>query len=1086
MHDPPNFQNQFEGNDVFQKVNVGDSSQLANSESMHTSVPTDKTNKISNISVGEGVNADPDDFGTLKQNSHKRSNSIFKLTSLFKKITPRRMSDKSKNYDKDGTIEISNGCSIIGFEKEDPLQPKEEQLAVSHLASLSAVVNSSVEEIHDRVTSSIDHNTLSPRINISSVHLSDHTPFSDTHTHTHEYGITNSMSGADSNSIINRASTFHETNNNLQIRERCLSLTSKCVSLSNSEMTSRIDLDIYSVDNDYAAQYVIPDFHENSQTFTELNVSSSQTPTSGGNAVNGGLDFNVRSSISNLTHDNENVMGNYEDLDVHEKMKGSIKNSRENSRNLDQKIVSNNVGYYTAQGTNDDNGVTEGVDDCDDIMADLSETESETNYDPRQEENISEYRMGGYHPVTKGEVYFSKRFPKREYIILRKLGWGHFSTVWLAKSRYNPNLQEPPNMLMRRVQSQNIDTNEYYVAMKFVKSSENYFEAAQDEIRLLRTLDDPLHYGKDLTPSNKQYFHQFDINGEGKPTGHPGYKHVMKLMDNLEFTGPNGRHICMVFEVLGESVLGLVYRFKNYHRLLKNAGNTNQKLISSAWGDITNDETSIGDKNLDIGNGVLLIRSIDSHAQNTIAQVQSEAINPLLSSQYSCSDELSIHALQMLLLDNQDTVSSATESISLCSLTLSESFLKLLAVLRTYGGLPLQLVKLIARQLLVGLDYIHHCGVIHTDLKPENILIEIRNVDQLIKYLEHESISKSQKSKSNSWSRGSSLHNSFDLNKYKMNSRSISSSTNNVGEKDALQYGSYRRSRHSISARSRPVRSSKPLCTSIRTDLFKDFLQSNAPFTKDLKGKDLLSVSPKSKKSVMPGENVDHREKNGHDGQDDHTSRDVNRGEEDLISVKIADLGNATYSLHHFTDQIQTRQYRSPEIILQSKRWGASTDIWSLGCIIFELITGDYLFDPKSGSSFGRDDDHLAQMVELLGEFPPDDFLDDCRLSKRFVGRDENNQKYFKRINSLKYWKLFDVLVDKYKMPPQDPNTRLISDLILKCLIFRLEDRYDAHSLLKHPWFARDLDVSKVNTTELENLPKNHRDIPGFCSQSIV
>lgn len=1092
MHDPPNFQNQLEGNDVFQNVNIGGSSHLVNPDSMYTSVPSDKTNNNeSNMSFGEGDNSVPDVLEAPKQNSHKRSNSIFKLTSLFKKITPRKMSDKSKNYDKDGAIESSNDHSITGFENENSFQSKADQLAVNQLASLSAIVSSSVEEISDRVPSSIDHDTSSPRINISSVDLSDRTSFSDTYTHTHEYGITNSLSGADSSSILNRASISHETNNNLQIRERCLSLTSKCVSLSNSEMTSRIDLDMYSVDNEYRAQYVIPDFHENSQTFTQLDVPSSHTQASGKSGINAVPIFNIGSSISNFTHDNENVMGengNNDDFNVHEETKGDIKNTTENSSNLDSIIAVNNYGgsYYN-QGSNHDNGVTDDADDCDDIMADLSETESEINYDPRQEENIGEYRIGGYHPVTKGEVYYSKRFPKREYIILRKLGWGHFSTVWLAKSRYNPNLQQLPNMLTRKAQSHNTDTNEYYVAMKFVKSSENYIEAAQDEIKLLRTLDDPLHCGKDLSSSNKQYFHQFNINEEGKPIGHPGYKHVMKLMDDLEFNGPNGRHICMVFEVLGESVLGLVYRYKNYHRLLKNAGNPNQqKLISSACGNITNDETSVGDTNHDASNGVLLIRSIDSYVQNTIAQVQSESVNPLLSSQHSCSDELSIHALQMLLLDNQDAVSSATESISLCSLTLSDSFLKLLAVLRTYGGLPLPLVKLITRQLLVGLDYIHHCGVIHTDLKPENILIEIRNVDQLIKYLEHECISRWQKSKSNSWNRGSSLRNSSDFNKDKTNFRSKSSSTNNFNEKGALQYGSYRRSRHSISARSRPVRCSKPLCTSIRTDLFKDFLQSNAPFTKDLKGKDILSVSPKSKKSFMPGENLEHREKNGQNGQYGHPSLDVNRGEDDLISVKIADLGNATYSLYHFTDQIQTRQYRSPEIILQSKRWGASTDIWSLGCIIFELITGDYLFDPKSGSSFDRDDDHLAQMVELLGEFPPDDFLDDCRLSKRFIGRDENNEKYIKRISSLKYWRLFDVFVDKYKMPPQDPNTRLISDFILKCLIFRLEDRYDANSLLKHPWLARDLDLSKVNTTELENLPKNHRDIPGFCSQSMV
>lgn len=53
----------------------------------------------------------------------------------------------------------------------------------------------------------------------------------------------------------------------------------------------------------------------------------------------------------------------------------------------------------------------------------------------------------------------------------------------------------------------------------------------------------------------------------------------------------------------------------------------------------------------------------------------------------------------------------------------------------------------------------------------------------------------------------------------------------------------------------------------------------------------------------------------------------------DTISVKIADLGNACWVGHHFTNDIQTRQYRSPEVILGAK-WGASTDVWSMACMV--------------------------------------------------------------------------------------------------------------------------------------------------------
>ena len=53
----------------------------------------------------------------------------------------------------------------------------------------------------------------------------------------------------------------------------------------------------------------------------------------------------------------------------------------------------------------------------------------------------------------------------------------------------------------------------------------------------------------------------------------------------------------------------------------------------------------------------------------------------------------------------------------------------------------------------------------------------------------------------------------------------------------------------------------------------------------------------------------------------------------DTISVKIADLGNACWVGHHFTNDIQTRQYRSPEVILGAK-WGASTDVWSMASMV--------------------------------------------------------------------------------------------------------------------------------------------------------
>jgi serine/threonine-protein kinase SRPK3 len=93
--------------------------------------------------------------------------------------------------------------------------------------------------------------------------------------------------------------------------------------------------------------------------------------------------------------------------------------------------------------------------------------------------------------------------------------------------------------------------------------------------------------------------------------------------------------------------------------------------------------------------------------------------------------------------------------------------------------------------------------------------------------------------------------------------------------------------------------------------------------------------------------------------------------DEDLASAgaKIVDFGNACWTYKHFTDDIQTRQYRSPEVLLGAK-YDTPCDLWSLACVLFELATGDFLFDPRSGEAWDRDEDHLALMLELLGRMP--------------------------------------------------------------------------------------------------------------------
>lgn len=70
----------------------------------------------------------------------------------------------------------------------------------------------------------------------------------------------------------------------------------------------------------------------------------------------------------------------------------------------------------------DQNDAMSPLADDDDYDSDQPSIHSSDEEDPR------DYKAGGYHPVSIGD-----RFKDGRYIIVRKLGWGHFSTVWLAR-----------------------------------------------------------------------------------------------------------------------------------------------------------------------------------------------------------------------------------------------------------------------------------------------------------------------------------------------------------------------------------------------------------------------------------------------------------------------------------------------------------------------------------------------------------------------------------------------------------------------------------------------------------------------------
>lgn len=119
------------------------------------------------------------------------------------------------------------------------------------------------------------------------------------------------------------------------------------------------------------------------------------------------------------------------------------------------------------------------------------------------------------------------------YMVVRKLGYGQYSTVWLARDLrcafglVNSQYEDACLTLLR--------VNRH-VALKILTAESYGGEKDIYELSILRHI-------------------------KTANTDHPGYKHAICLLDEFRHAGPHGVHVCLVFDVMSEDLVALGRRY---------------------------------------------------------------------------------------------------------------------------------------------------------------------------------------------------------------------------------------------------------------------------------------------------------------------------------------------------------------------------------------------------------------------------------------------------------------------------------------------------------------------------------------------